>query len=60
MNVLWQHLQKMAKAQLFNGGYLAGPAIRFAAEPQKEATGTHDRTARRNRGRPRLQPAPCR
>ena len=60
MNAFWDHLQRMARAQLFNGGYLAGPAIRPEAEPQGEREKPRARNAKRNDSLPHVQVATCR
>jgi hypothetical protein len=58
MNAFWEHLQRMARAQLFNGGYLAGPAIR--PEPQTRQATARERNVDGAKRVPHMQVATCR
>lgn len=60
MNAFWKHLQNMARAQLFNGGYLAGPAIRAEAEAVERRMEPRARPAWRGAALPRARVADCR
>lgn len=59
MNAFWAHLQRMAQAQLFNGGYLAGPAIRPQPDA-RTAPAQADRRADTGRRTSPMQVATCR
>jgi hypothetical protein len=60
MSVFWKYLQQMARDQLFNGGYLAGPAI--SPEPRAEASqpAPRERTLDGGKRLPNMQVATCR
>ena len=60
MNAFWNHLQRMARAQLFNGGYLAGPAIRPEPEPSTRHTKPRERSADSAERLPHMQVCACR
>jgi hypothetical protein len=60
MSVFWEHLQRMARAQLFNGGYLAGPAISAERNQQAAQPAPSKRTSDGGKRLPHLQVATCR
>jgi hypothetical protein len=60
MNAFWDHLQRMAQAQLFNGGYRAGPAIRPQASARTAPAKTERHAGTGERRVARLQTAACR